>query len=394
MLPDTTTNNLFRLDKNVAHNIRDFRAFEEDKQLIKALITYFSYSLQNDLFGYGILDPYEFSKKMGFSSSYLRSKHQNPECFKDMTASEIEAIYQNQERYPQNKEYRIFDSILENALYLLRYNRVKYTSSGVSFKQEGNEYVKISLDEIQFLSELSIVFKKSKSGSDKVFYTYRLTDSFINNISNYYLKSQIDSLKVLRKPGLDELYLYLKNLMTTFALQDKTSDMSSFDLLCELAYIKSKEPSDRKKYLNNSFKILNEKSEIKVKLNWLRTGKSKYAYIPEIEFDKEQLKLITDNDSINKERKIIFINNLHYELTQGYRREVFINDLGQAIDPDSLFRWIRQKKSGAMELSTYFDMAIIKSFKKSNDWNFKAKNKFFENIKTASCFNEVFTNII
>lgn len=393
MLPDTTTNNLFRLDKNVAHNIRDFRAFDEDKQLIKALITYFSYSLQNDLFGYGILDPHEFSRKMGFTPNYLRSKHPNPACFKEMTPSEIEETYRTQERYPEHREYRVFDSIFENALYLLRYNRVKYTSSGVSFKQEGNEYVKISLDEIQFLSELSIVFKKTKSGT-KIFYTYRLTDSFINNISNYYLKSKIDSLKILRQPGLDELYLYLKNLMTTFALQGKCSDMSSFDLLCELAYINSKDASDRKTRLNNAFKILNEKTEIKVKLNWLRTGKSKFAYIPEVEFDREQLTLLTDNDSINKERKSIFFTNLHYELSQGYRREVFVNDLGQAIDQNEFLKWIKGKKSGAIELSACFDMAIIKSFKKSNDWNFKAKNKFFENIKTATCLNEVFANII
>ena len=393
MLPDTTTNNLFRLDKNVAHNIRDFRAFQEDKQLIKALITYFSYSLQNDLFGYGTLDPHEFSKKMGFSANYLRSKHPNPECFKDMSASEIETMYRNQDRYPDYKEYRVFDSILENALYLLRYNRVKYTSAGVSFKQEGKEYVKISLDEIQFLSELAVVFKKTKSGN-KVFYTYRLTDSFINNISNYYLKSKIDSLKILRQPGLDELYLYLKNLMTTFALQNKCSDMSSFDLLCELAYINSKEATDRKKRLNNSFKILNEKTELKVKLNWLRVNKSKYAYIPEIEFDKEQLSLLTDSDLINKERKTIFISNLHYELTQGYRREVFVNDLGQTIDPDSLLRWIKQKSPGARELSVYFDMAIIKSFKKTNDWNYKSKNRFFENIKEANSLNDIFAGIV
>lgn len=380
--------NLFRLDKNVAHNIRDFRAFEEDKQMIKALLTYFAFNLQHDLFGYGVLDPKEFAKIMGYSPNFLRSKHPNPAFLKDMSKKEIIKLYKAQEDYPEHGEYRIFDSVLENALYILRYDRVRYTSTGKTFQINGEHLTKISLDEMQFLTELSIVFKRSQSGQTKLIYTYRLADSFINNISNYYLKSNKDSLKALRKPGLDELYLYLKNLMTTFALQDTCKNFSSFKLLCELAYINIEKPADRKKKLNNAFKKIAASTELKVILNWHKNGTSKYAYTPEVEFDQEQISEVKNGSSIKKERTTIFIQNLNYELTQAFRREVLVNDLGQSIDPDKLLKWMQGKN--ANELSVYFDLAVIKTYKNLPDWHWKTKNTFFQSLKNAKSFSDVF----
>jgi len=380
-LPSAETENLFRLDKNVAHNIRDFRAFDEDKQIIKALISFFAFNLQHDLFGYGKLDPSEFAKLMGYSPNYLRSKHPNPACLKDMSKKEIEKIYKSQENYPDHKEYRIFDSVLENALYILRYNRVRYTSKGTTFQLNGENLTKISLDEVQFLTELSIVFKTTKSGQTKVIYTYKLADSFINNISNYYLKSNKDSLKMLRKPGLDELYLYLKNLITTFALQDTHKGFSSFKLLCDLAYINIENPPDRKKKLSQAFQKINEKTELDVCLNWHKDGSSKYAYTPEIEYSHEQISEIKNGSSIREERATIFMQNLRYELTQAYRRDVFVNDLGQSIEPELLLKWMQDKNHN--ELSIYFDLAVIKTYKKLPDWHWKTKGNFFNSLKIA-----------
>lgn len=380
--------NIFRLDKNVAHNIRDFRVFDEDKQIIKALLTYFAFSIQHDLFGYGSLDPADFGKKMGYSPNYLRSKHSKPACLKGMGKKEIDKAYKLQKDFPDYPEYRIFDSILENALYILRYDRIRYTSRGTTFQINDQALTKISLDEVQFLNELSLVFKTTKSGQTKIIYTYKLADSFINNISNYYLKSNKDSLKVLRKPGLDELYLYLKNLMTTFALQETHKGISSFRLLCELAYIKINNPSDRKKKLNQAFKRISSKTELNVLLNWHNDGSSKYSYTPEIEFDQNQISEIKNSSSINQERTQIFKQNLNYELTQAYRREIFINDLGQSIDPNNLLKWMKSKNSN--ELSIYFDLAVIKTYKNLPEWLWKKKTVFFNSLKAANTFSEVF----
>lgn len=382
-----STQSLFRLDKNVAHNIRDFRAFDDDKQIVKALITYFAYKLQNDLFGYGTLDPTHFGKTMGFSPSYLRSKHPNPTCLKDLTKKEIDRMYRDQSQYPDHKEYRIFDSLLENALYILRYNRIRFTSQGTTFQIKGENLTKISLSEIQFITELSIVFKTTKSGQTKVIYTYRLADSFMNNISNYYLKSDTQSLKALRKPGLDELYLYLKNLMTTFALQDTNKGMSSFKLLCELAYINIELAPDRKKKLNQAFRRINEKTELNVTLNWHKGGRSKYAYTPEIEFDTEQVIELKNGTQIKEERNAIFLQNLNYELTQAYRREVVVNDVGQIIEPNQLLSWMKDKNT--KELSLYFDLALVKTYKKLPEWHWKTQTRFFQALKAAKQYSDV-----
>lgn len=385
-IKSVTPPELFRLDKNIAHNIRDFRAFDEDKQIIKALITYFAYNLQTDLFGYGILDPASFGKKMGFSTNWLRSKHPNPACLKDMSKKEVAKTYHNQEAFPNHKEYRIFDSILENALYILRYNRIRYTSSASSFQKDGEHLTKISLDEVQFLSELSIVFRRTKAGRTKIVYTYRLADSFINNISNYYLKSNTESLKVLRKPSLDELYLYLKNLMTTFAVKGLIREFSNFKLLCDLAYISDAEPKHRKKRLTQAFVKIASQTELNVALNWHKNG-ARYAYTPEIEFQQEDISNMKESSTINTERQKILLHNINYELTKAYRGHVMVNDMGQTIDPDDLLRWLKQKKSN--ELSIYLDLAVINTFKELPDWHWNTRKIFFDSLKTAKVLGDV-----
>ncbi len=395
--------NFLRLDKNFAHNSTDFkRIFGKDALLVKALLVYFSETLQNNLFGYGSLDPTEFAEDLGLTANNLRAKVSDVKDiaqFRDMSEDEIKYRYELQEQNPNDPRFRIFDSVLENALYRLRYDSIKYSNKAQYYTTQGEDYVKIDLQEVRFIDELSIIFKNKGRGKKKVFYNYALNPAFINNLSNYYVNSKKESIKRLRKPNLDDLYLYVVNLQTTFALKGITKDFSDFNFLCKKADINITKPADRKLKLNKAFQKLNKDTEINVQLNWSAKPGTRYKYLPEIEFTEEDLKRIRENNS-SDERKKTFKFNLDYELTQAYRREKFNSDMGQIIDRTDFLNWLKKlaisestqsQSKGQFEIfNTYFKMAIVKTYGDIPNWYFQTVKKFMNALRVAERYEDAF----
>jgi hypothetical protein len=234
--------NLIRIDKNIAHNIDLFISIDtisnEDKALIKSLIYYFCFSRQTDLFGFGTLDPKQFAAALNYNEGYLRKRHPNPLQLQKLTAEEKKFLYEQEKRNPAAK---IFDSCLENALYILHTTALRFTRTAKEVVFENNTTRYTNISEAYILLPKLITTTVKGKGSPKIFFTYDINKNFITNLSLYFLKFNKAALITLRRAGLDDLYLYLKNFKETLQEKSKTSteiDRSlNFNHLCRIARI-------------------------------------------------------------------------------------------------------------------------------------------------------------
>jgi hypothetical protein len=326
---------LIRIDKNIAHNIDLFISIDnisnEDKALIKSLIYYFCLSKQTDLFGFGTLDPKQFAAALNYNEGYLRKKHPNPLQLQKMTENEKRFLYEQEKRNPAAK---IFDSYLENALYILHTTALRFsrTAKEVIFENNTTRYTNISKAYI-LLPELITTTVKGK-GSPKIFYTYDINENFITNLSLYFLKFSKEALITLRRAGLDDLYLYLKNFKETLQEKLKTSteiDRSlNFNHLCKIARIplqrndgsEFKNPRNIKQKLIDAFKSINEQTELKFRVEWIKsTPNTRWKYLPLFFFKDEEIAVgFVHNMKRRQERMTIFKENLKYELLNCFKQ--------------------------------------------------------------------------
>lgn len=305
------TLDFFRIDKNIAHNIdyiskyhNDDHTINSDGNLIKNLIYYFCYSYQDksNLFNFGSFDVYDFAKKFGYAVEYLKRRHPLPEQLKGMSSAEIKEYYDRQDR---DINFIIYDSIIENALYILHTKpivflrgakTVDFKNNEVTYSNDSNSYLVIKQLNIKTINK---ILRENNSenrkllgneGSKKI-YTYTLDQLFIENLSHYYLKGNKESLLQLRKTSLDDLYLYLLNLRSNLAVkgefQTTIEQTPGFELLCTIAHVKfhkeDGEPYDnkyRKRNLVKSLKEVSKRSELKFEFHWVKIKNQRFAYTP------------------------------------------------------------------------------------------------------------------
>jgi hypothetical protein len=98
------TQDVFRIDKNIAHNIDYISKYNSERNiitsdggLIKNLIYYFCYTYQNNLFNFGSFDVYDFASKFNYSVDYLKGRHASPEQLKNKSPNEVSSLYERQE---------------------------------------------------------------------------------------------------------------------------------------------------------------------------------------------------------------------------------------------------------------------------------------------------------
>ncbi|MDR2406583.1 MAG: hypothetical protein LBE13_00495 [Bacteroidales bacterium] len=365
---------LIRIDKNIAHNIDLFISIggisNEDKALIKSLIYYFCFSRQTDLFGFGTLDPKQFAAALNYKEGYLRKKHPNPLQLQKLTVEEKKFLYEQEKRNPAAK---IFDSYLENALYILHTTALRFTRTAkeVVFENGTTKYTNISEAYI-LLPKLITTTIKGK-GSPKIFFIYDVNKNFITNLSLYFLKFSKEALISLRRAGLDDLYLYLKNFRET--LQDKLKTSTeinrslNFNHLCKIARIplqrkdgsEFKNQRDVKQKLIDVFNSINKQTDLKFKVEWIKsTPNTRWKYLPVFFFEDEQnekIGSIYNNIKRRQERMTIFQENLQYELLECFKQ--YNNERTE----QALLQWLKTD-SNIAEKELAFRTAQYKTFGK------------------------------
>jgi hypothetical protein len=366
---------LIRIDKNIAHNIDLFIRADisnEDKALIKSLIYYFCFSRQTDLFGFGTLDPKQFAATLNYKEGYLRKKHPNPLQLQKLTAEEKEHLYEQERRNPAAK---VFDSYLENALYILHTTALRFSrvAKKVVFENNTTKYTNISETYI-LLPQLITTTVKGK-GSPKVLFNYDINRNFITNLSLYFLKFSKEALITLRRAGLDDLYLYLKNFKETLQERLKTSmeinRSLNFNHLCRIARIplqkkdntEFKNPRDIKQKLISALKTINEQTDLKFRVEWVKsTPNTRWKYLPLFFFEDEINPaaagfLLNNNRIRQQERMSIFEENLKYELLNCFKQH------SDEWAEHSILEWLRSDRDIA-EKELAFRTAQYQTFGK------------------------------
>ncbi|MDR2449534.1 MAG: hypothetical protein LBD52_06205 [Prevotellaceae bacterium] len=391
---------LIRIDKNIAHNIDLFISIDsisnEDKALIKSLIYYFCFSRQTDLFGFGILDPKQFAAALNYKEGYLRKKHPNPLQLQKLTTEEKNLLYEQEKRNPAVK---IFDSCLENALYILHTTALRFsrTAKEVVFEKNTTKYTNISKAYI-LLPELITTTVKGK-GSPKIFFNYDINKNFITNLSLYFLKFNKEALITLRRAGLDDLYLYLKNFKETLQEKLKTSteiDRSlNFNHLCKIARIplqkkdgsEFENPRDIKQKLIHAFNVINKQTDLKFSVTWAKTTpNTRWKYLPLFFFEigSEAMASGMYKDIVRRqERMVIFEENLKYELLNCFKQHNYSDKWTE----QSMLEWLKSDRDIA-EKELAFRTAQYETFGKIHNHIDKMTKAWYTSLSKINSFQD------
>lgn len=376
--------NTIRIDQNITHFIDKIEDnFGEDTKLVVCLLFYFSKQHQQNLFSVNYLDSADFAKTFGYTTNYLRSLHPAPYMLNRLSEAQKRNYYKAQEENPNSSENRIFDSYLENALYLLLSRNMVFPHKAKFYKNEhGDEIKESTLESICFLKKLKTIWIKSPRGKEKIFYEYELHESFLNNINCYFVNINIDCIK---KNKYYRLYLYLVNLETTFFLQNRTIGTSSFSFLCRLAGINDKYPKYRKNKLIKAFDYLNVNTNLKFKYTWVKNAGEKFNYRPQIEF----ISFSSQTNISEKAQKInILYTNFLLEVSSSFKilHSYFVYKDNPHLQ-EIMFDFLKDKTLN--EVKDMYMKAQIRTFKKYNDKTGEKFNIFYRKLISTTNWNDI-----
>jgi hypothetical protein len=357
------TVDIFRLDKTIVSNINKIHELGDsgDDNLINSLIQYFSYSYKHNIFGYGMLDPAIFAKKFHYPLSYLRSVHRNPYQLENMTKDEIAEYREKQKTDP---DFRIWDSLLENALYILANKPISLTKGVYKYKDKKGEKLLVA---IQIIKSVRAQYLKN----NKVIYQIVLNEDFLTNLTSYFVKGDRYSLISLRKPALDTLYLYLLNLKNDLKVkgQSKTipEETPHFDLLCKFAGISKtkKDGTDiEAKYLKRDLiKALKEiQNKTNLNFDFTATKKTKYPYVFIFDF-KTPIGEYVQRIELKDEMAAIFKENLGRQLFAMFRT-VYNKAATYDNSTDGFQEWLFNATTHNEEKKLAYRQAQLHTYKK------------------------------
>ena len=380
-----------RADKNISEILFNELICKDAYNVMTSLLFYFFQCNQNNLFGFGVLDPYKFSKQMGFSPEFLRRRHPEPAQLKNMSKEQIGKLYQDEEKNPEN---RIYDSILENALFSLTQPIVFSSGAKLVTFDDGVKYMN-KISTFQFLSEISCQFGKSPSGKgkDKIIYQYALNSQLINNLNHYYFHDYLEDFISIRKAGnnLDSLYLFLKNQENHESAKFNNVVRFNMDILCEKLNLSPNYSSkDKKRYLSRALDKILQHTHFKFSYNWVSAGgNARWKYVPEFTFPK---KFANTNELIQfneKEKRVMFEQSLLHQLLTLFR--YLYASKSNSIEFQSYFlSWLMDNQKDYKEKSHAFDSAGISLYGKFPPTHENSRYDFFNKIQTATTLREIF----
>lgn len=265
-----------RIDQNIAYNIKSFNTINDNKtkDLIKALIIYFSLQNQKDLFNYGILDPIKFCNTMKIDRTNIMRKKKN-----HLSSNDMGVTFQ-------------WETYIEDALYTL-------FSTPIFEEYKGNIGTKefIGLRNFHIIKEIRCFNSDIiNRGKKKKYYQYILDEHFERNLNTYFFNIDLQNFLKLKKTELDEFYLVLKNIYNKYSKQGMSEYHFTFDEIINYFNITVPLAKDKKNKINKEFKkienILHEEIP-EISFGWKKGNNQKYAYIPYVSWkclDTEEIK--------------------------------------------------------------------------------------------------------
>lgn len=400
----------FRIDKYLVNEIENFNsqirffnggAEGPDDKLIRNIVYSVANDYEHNLMGFGQLDPRRFAESWKYDAAFLRRRVENPyqvtSKFSEEEASAYRSALAAGEKPPKSLGH-VWDTRLENALYILsdcsisfdRYGETMRDVNGVKQKVEVATHAAFTL-----FSSLSFV----TTGHNKTIYIYTLNEAFEHSLTRYYIRGEKNSLLVLRREGLDSLYLYLVNLKTNLALGEKwrttPGTLPDFEYLCNMAGIRALTKDgravpmkERKKQLGAALARITAETELSVKVEWVRGDGARDCYVPVLDFGTEEV-LGTQNGKGMKtmvgieEKKIIIHQIIKKNLLDMYRKvtglEIFLPGERERFEA-----WAVDKNRDMEEKKTALRMALISLYQQLPKKADQIVTRFFDSLNGRS----------
>lgn len=372
-----------RIDKNIAYNVLDFQKYE-DKQtqiIIKSLLIYFSYSYQSDLFGYGTLDPHLFARKMNIDKDTLFKTHPNPKQIADSPLSK-EELMELQENNGRFSTHRLWDSYLENALYILSTVPLFEEYKGST---ESHDFV--GMHNFIIVRDRRLVTERVNRGRvQKVLYKYQLDDVFERNLRRFFLQTNFDNYLLCKSKGVEDIYLFVSNIYQTY----KKKGINKYhwkleDLLVYFDISNSLEPKHQKQKLNKQLQKLEKvlAKEIQgFKFGWDKGDGQRWAYVPFATWDK------VDNEK-EKEADYKALDSVLYKHIKRDLYEIYLNQKDDGKEYDNFFSWLQSDEDIEIKKSAYIRTYSLNKKLPSFPKPETLANSFFKKIKEAANQREV-----
>ena len=255
----------------------------------ESIVADICYNHQFDIFGFSLLDPEAFGKRMKFSINYLRQKHPSP-FQRQIEGSNLVASLRKRPQGFLDGNVLLCDDRIRNALYVLTH----YPFTMYSITEAEGKLIK-TYESFTILDKFYII-QNEKTG--KLRYGYHVNDSFLLALNRYYLYVDLTSLRKLRASGLGGLYFYLINVAQAVfskgAISTNSENTPSFSKLCKLAEINGMNPKDNKRHLKDALKKINNETDLNFSVKWIR-DKGAWAYVPIFTFVPRSTDLVACN---------------------------------------------------------------------------------------------------
>jgi hypothetical protein len=360
-----------------------------------------------------MLDPDEFATKYQLDKSNLKRRAKDPVQLQGKTEEEVKAICDRQSKGP---DFRIFDSVIENALYILLSRNIVLKRGGKRVIQgkygTSEEVTYDKLTSVQVLKELEVVFVKSRRGDEKVLYYYVLNPDIIGNLTEYFLVSNKDNLINLRGNKTERLYLFLANLRDSLFVHGHTSttveNTPSFFELCSIAGVDTVYKSGANAGSVKDAKYI--KRDLKKKLNYLIANNRdknfsftyhfvhnrghRWAYICLFDFtprhDKEE-----EIEWRKLERTAIGTNNIFYELLDCFKKvSSYSNRYGNSeILQNAFLKWLKSNSHIEEKILAYKN-AYFKTYPRRRYGIDASANNFVQSLAKIEDINDFKNNMI
>lgn len=256
-------------------------------------------------------------------------------------------------------EYRVWDSNLENALFILKYEHI------LSTYKSSNEYEnRISIEDFSYIKKLHITFQK-KNKTKKILYEYEPTPEFEHSLRKFFFTANVKTYIKLRRYNLDDWYLNLLNRINKhdmngynelrFSINDISKYLNiSSNALSEDSNIK-KGFSDVKKKINYKFKhnfIPHVTDEINnLTLDWQAGNGCKYKNVAIVRWrskTQEELKII--NKEIYDD---LFITELFKDLSSFYHKTYSVLEYNLEKKTNLFLKWLFSYTDADIKISKY-----------------------------------------
>ena len=352
-------NDLVRYDKQIVTNLEKIEELigSGGGGLLRSILMFISYEYQYNGINAGLLDPEVFAKKYGYDRSNLFRKVDHPVQFQDLTEEQkTELLRKEEEEMKSGKQgelsYRIFDSYLENALYILFSRGLQVSGNGEILDVDDVKGIMKGGISIQVLTGLWCVVKEKK-----ILYAYILSEDFKKSLCSYFVKLSMKSFLALRSKSFDGLYSKLVNLKYDLLAQNPPKFRTepdytpSFETVCVWAQVAAFtkdgtpiEPRKRKNKLNEALKYVRENSDLYFEVQWCNGEYGRSAYIPCFIFSEHDSKEYVRKDEYDKEFKKMFKEELQRQLSRTYR-ELHKVPLFTVVNPDDFYAWLSDSKN-------------------------------------------------